>query len=423
MTTSDVSEFYKLTMEERVRRVADSVGLSVEDIGTLKAGSGLTLDKADYMIENVIGMMQLPLGVATHFLINGKDYFIPMAIEEPSVVAAASLAAKMARVKGGFKASADRSIMIGQIQLVEVPDPHAALQRVREVKGSLLEIANGTNPTLVNLGGGAVDLTGRVVDTERGRMLIFHLLVDCKDAMGANTVNAMVEEIAPLVEEMAGGKVRLRILSNLAIHRMARAWATFDRDAVGGEHVVEGILDAHAFADADPYRCATNNKGIMNGIVAMALATGNDTRAIEAGAHTYASLSGRCRSLARWERNEDGDLVGSIELPLAVGTVGGATSSHPVAKIALKILDVKTAQELAAVMAAVGLAQNFAALRAMIKEGIQKGHMKLHARNLAIMAGATPDILDEVISELTKLTKITYDDAVRVVRGLRERGT
>lgn len=419
--TSSISGFYKLTIEERQKLVKEFAGLDENDLRVLRGEAGLSLDKADLMIENVIGVTQLPLGVATHFLINGRDYIVPMAIEEPSVVAAASHAAKIARAKGGFRASASNPIMIGQIQLVGVRDPYAALQRVLDAKNELIKAANETNPTLVSLGGGAKEVEGRVIDTERGRMLIIHLLVDCRDAMGANTVNTMVEEIAPLVEDLAGGKVRLRIISNLAVYRLARAWAIFDKEATGGEDVVEGILDAHAFASADPYRCATHNKGIMNGVIAVALAIGNDTRALEAGAHAYASLNGGYKPLTRWEKNKDGDLVGSIELPMAVGTVGGATSSHPVARVALKILGVKTAGELACVMAAVGLAQNYAALRALVKEGIQRGHMKLHARNLAIMAGATKDIVDEVVKRLSRLKRITYDDAVRVVEEIRKK--
>ncbi|MGC9190052.1 MAG: hydroxymethylglutaryl-CoA reductase, degradative, partial [Conexivisphaera sp.] len=419
MGDSRIAGFYKLGREDRIKAVASFAGLGEEDVKMLSTGSGLTPEAADLMSENVVGLLQLPLGVATNFLINGRDYLVPMAIEEPSVIAAASNAAKIARIKGGFTASADRSITVGQIQVVGVPDPFAALQRVLGHRDDLLRIANETNPTLLKVGGGAVDVSGRVLDTERGRMLVVELLVDVKDAMGANTVNTMVEEIAPLVEDLAGGKVRLRILSNLATHRMARAWAVFDAEATGGRDVVEGILDAYAFANADPYRCATHNKGVMNGVVAVALATGNDTRALEAGAHTYASLGGRCRSLTRWEVNASGDLVGSIEMPMAVGVIGGATSSHPIARLALKVLNVRTAQELASVMAAVALAQNFAALRALVREGIQRGHMRLHARNLAVMAGATPDILEEVVERLSGLSRITYDDVVRVVNEVR----
>ena len=416
---SRIPGFHKLSREERVRIVAQFAGLNEEEVRMLLQGSGLTPEAADLMSENVIGLLQLPLGVATNFLINGRDYLIPMAIEEPSVVAAASNAARIARIRGGFRASADRPVAMGEIQVVGVPDPYAALQRVLAQRDEIIRAANETNPTLVRLGGGAFDVSGRVLDTERGRMLVVELLVDVRDAMGANTVNTMVEEVAPIVEALAGGRVRLRILTNLATHRMARAWAVFDAEATGGADVVEGILDAYALANADPYRCATHNKGIMNGVIAVALATGNDTRALEAGAHTYASLGGRCRSLTRWEKDGSGNLVGSIEIPMAVGTVGGATSSHPVARLALKILGVKGAQELASVMAAVALAQNFAALRALVKEGIQRGHMKLHARNLAVMAGATPDILDEVVERLSGLSRITYDDAVRVVNEVR----
>ncbi len=422
MKTSAIPGFYRLSPEERVRIVKDFAGLTDDEARLLLSMHGLTLEVADRMIENVIGSIQLPLGIATNFLINDKDYLVPMAIEEPSVVAAASKAAKIARVKGGFRAHASKSVMRGQIQIVKVKDPYAAGQRVLSIRDELLEIANSTNPTLIKLGGGAFDLSYRVLEnTKRGDMLIVEIYVDCKDAMGANTVNTMVERIAPLVEDVTGGTVRLRILSNLATERLVRAWAVFDEKELGGEEVVDGILDAYAFAEADIYRCTTHNKGIMNGIIAVALATGNDTRAIEAGAHAYAARNGRYSSLTKFAKDADGNLVGSIELPLAVGIVGGATKTNPIAKLALKILGVKSAQELAEVMAAVGLAQNVAALRALVTEGIQRGHMKLHARNLAIMAGAKLNEVDEVVSELIKSGQVTYDKAVEIINKLRKR--
>ena len=383
---------------------------------------GLSLEIADRMIENVIGSIQLPLGIATNFLINGRDYLVPMAIEEPSVVAAASKIAKIARIHGGFRARASKPVMRGQIQVVNIPDPHAAGQRVLTIKDELLKMANDTNPTLVNLGGGAFDITYRVLEnTKRNQMLIVEIFVDCRDAMGANTVNTMVETIAPTVEATAGGKVRLRILSNLASERIVRAWAVFDKDAIGGEDVVDGILDAYAFAEADIYRCTTHNKGIMNGITAVTLATGNDTRAIEAGAHAYAARNGHYSSLTKFEKDRNGNLIGSIEVPLAVGIVGGATKTNPIARLSLKILGVKSANELAEVMASVGLAQNVAALRALVAEGIQRGHMKLHARNLAIMAGAKPEEVDLVVKKLVDSGRVTYDMAVEIVKKLREK--
>lgn len=342
-----------------------------------------------------------------------------MAIEEPSVVAAASNAAKMARAKGGFRASTTEPIMIGQIQVVGVSDPYAAAQRVLEQEKRLIEICNVTNPTLVKVGGGALGVRTKVIDSIRGKMLIVEIDVDCRDAMGANTVNTMAEELAPYIESLTGGRVRLRIISNLAVKRLARAWAIFDRESLGGEDVVEGILDAYAFAEADPFRCTTHNKGIMNGITAVTLATGNDTRAIEAGAHTYAARNGRYESLTKYSKDKEGNLVGSIELPIAAGILGGAASTHPVAKAAIKILGVKSAQELAQVMASVGLAQNLAALRALAVEGINRGHMKLHARNLAILAGATPDMVDEVVSRIETEHKVTFDKVAEIVKELK----
>ncbi len=419
--SSAISGFYKLPPEERVKIVKEFAGLSDEEAELLLSMRGLSLEVADRMIENVVGSMQLPLGIATNFLINGRDYLVPMAIEEPSVVAAASKIAKVARIHGGFRARASRPVMRGQIQVVNVPDPYAAGQRILAIKDELLKMANDTNPTLVNLGGGAFDITYRVLEnTKRGQMLIVEIFVDCRDAMGANTVNTMVETIAPAVEAEAGGKVRLRILSNLASERIVRAWAVFDKDALGGEEIVDGILDAYAFAEADIYRCTTHNKGIMNGIIAVTLVTGNDTRAVEAGAHAYAARNGRYSSLTKFEKDRDGNLVGSIELPLAVGIVGGATRTNPIARLSLKILGVKSANELAEVVASVGLAQNVAALRALVAEGIQRGHMKLHARNLAIMAGAKPEEVDLVVKELVDSGRVTYDMAVEIVKKLRE---
>ncbi|MCW3134664.1 MAG: hydroxymethylglutaryl-CoA reductase, degradative [Methanophagales archaeon] len=415
MRTSKISGFYKLGTEKRLEIVRDFAGLNEEEVRIL--GNTCSLREiADRMIENVVGTMPLPLGIAVNFMINGKDYLIPMAIEEPSVVAAASNAAKMAREKGGFQASSSEPIMVGQIQLTGVYDPFATKFALLANKDRILNIANEKDPMLVNLGGGAKDLEVRVIASDAGPMVIIHLLVNVKDAMGANAVNTMVEAVAPFIEQLTGGKVNLRIISNLATYRLARARAVFAKDAIGGEEVVDGIISAYLFAKSDPYRCATHNKGIMNGIDAVVIATGNDFRAIEAGAHSYASITGKYLPLTHWEKNKDHDLVGTIELPLAVGIIGGATSVHPTAKTNLKILGVKTANELAEIIAAVGLAQNFAALRALATEGIQRGHMSLHARNVAIAAGAKGDTIDRVVEILVREKRVRVDRAKEVLK-------
>ncbi len=385
----------------------------------LLSTAALPIEIADRMIENVIGTFELPIGVATNFLIDGKDYLIPMVIEEPSVVAAASNAAKMARERGGFTTDYTGSIMIGQVQVTKLKNPNAAKFEVLKNKDEIIEKANECDPMLVKLGGGCKDVEARVIDTAMGKMLIVHLLVDVKDAMGANAVNTMCESVAPLIERLTGGKVYLRIISNLATYRLARAKAVFDKKVIGGEEVVEGIMNAYAFASADPYRCATHNKGIMNGISALMIATGNDFRAVEAGAHSYAALAGY-KPLTCYEVDEEGNLVGTIELPLAAGTIGGATKVNPLARICLKILGVKTAEELARVAAALGLAQNFAALRALATEGIQRGHMELHARNVAIMAGAVGEEIDRVVEIMVREQKIRLDYAKEVLEKIRK---
>lgn len=411
MRTSQISGFHNLKPLERIRVVKEFAALNEEEVSILQSTGPLKLEQADRMIENVVGTMPIPLGIATNFLINGTDYLIPMAIEEPSVVAAASNAAKMARVRGGFSTSSTGPIMIGQIQVVAVPDPFGARMRILSAKSGILQKANEQDPVLVSKGGGAKDLKVKVIETAVGSMVIVEILVDCRDAMGANAVNTMAEAVAPLIERISMGRVYLRIISNLATERLARATTTVPKEAVGGEEVVDGIVNAYAFALADPYRCATHNKGIMNGITAVVLATGNDTRAVEAGAHAYAARTGRYNPLTTWEKNSEGDLVGAIELPMAVGLIGGATAIHPTAKIAVKILGVKTATELGEVIAAVGLAQNLAALRALASEGIQEGHMKLHARNIAATAGATGDLVDQIADQMVKERKIRIDRA------------
>jgi len=415
LRSSEISGFYRLSPAERLRIVKEFSGISEEEAGVIQSMSGLSLEAADRMIENVIGGITIPLGVAVNFLINGRDYLIPMAIEEPSVVAAASNGARMARPGGGFHTSNTGPIMIGQIQAVGMPDPYGAKMRILSARDEILGKANEQDPILVKVGGGAKDLDVKVLDSIVGPMVVVELHVDCRDAMGANAVNTMAEAVAPIVERVTGGRVYLRIISNLASKRLVRATATFRRDVVGGDEVVEGVINAYAFAAADPYRCATHNKGIMNGVTAVALATGQDTRALEAGAHAYAARTGRYLPLTTWERSGGGDLVGTIELPVAVGLIGGATAVHPVAKACIKILGVKTAIQLAEVMASVGLAQNFAALRALASEGIQRGHMKLHARNLAISAGAVGDLVDKVALKMVEERRVRFDRARELV--------
>jgi len=409
--TSKISGFYKISPEDRLKIVKDFAGLSEDEASLIQSMGGLKLELADRMIENVIGTMPVPLGIAVNFLINGKDYLIPMAIEEPSVVAAASNVAKMARVKNGFFTYSTEPIMIGQIQAIGIKDPYGSKMSILSVKEEILAKANEQDPILVSLGGGAKDLDVKVIDTIKGPMVITELFVDCKDAMGANAVNTMAEAVAPIIERITKSQVLLRIISNLATKRLVRSKVIMDKDVIGGEEVVDSVLSAFAFADADPYRCATHNKGIMNGIIAVALATGNDTRALEVGAHAYAARNGRYMPLTTWEKNEDGDLVGTIELPIAVGVIGGTTAVHPIAKICRKILGVKSALELAEVMAAVGLAQNFAALKALATEGIQRGHMKLHARNVAIMVGAKGEIVDKIAAKMIMERKVRMDRA------------
>lgn len=408
-------------MEKRLKFVKDFAGLTDEEVKTINNTGALKFEQVDRMIENVVGTIPVPLGIAVNFLINGKDYLIPMAIEEPSVVAAASYMAKLVRNNGGFHTNSTLPLMIGQIQLVDIEDPFAAKMRILSKKEEILKLCNEQDPLLVKFGGGARDIDVRIIDTIKGQMIVIHLIVDVRDAMGANAVNTMAEASAPLIERITGGRVHLKIISNLAVHRLARAWCIVKKDAIGGEDVVDGIIWAYAFAAADPYRAATHNKGIMNGITAAVLATGNDTRAVEAGAHAYAAHTGKYTSLTKWEKNKDGDLVGSIELPMAVGLIGGATKVHPTAQVNIKILGVKSASELGEVMAAVGLAQNLAALRALTTEGIQKGHMGLHARNIAITAGATPDIVDTVVEKLIKEKKIRMDRAKEIIDELKKR--
>jgi len=413
--SSLISGFYKLSPKQRLAAVKKFADLTDEETELLQNTGSLPMDLADRMIENVVGAFPVPLGIGTNFLINKHDYLIPMAIEEPSVVAAASYAAKMVRDGGGFHTSSTPPIMIGQIQVVNVKDPYAAKMRVILSKEEIMKKANEQDPMLVSAGGGAKDLEAKIINTTQGPMLIVEMQVDCRDAMGANAVNTMAEAVAPMIEQVAKGHVYLRIISNLATRRLVRASCLVPKTSLGGEDVVDGIVKAYAFAAADPYRAATHNKGILNGIIAVILATCNDHRAIEAGAHAFAARMGHYTSLSAWEKNENGDLVGSIELPMAVGLIGGAVKTHPIAKIAVKILGVKTANEFGEVLAAVGLAQNLGALRALAHEGIQRGHMSLHARNIAVMAGATGGMIDKVAAKMVDERKIRVDRAKELI--------
>lgn len=415
---SRISGFYKLSREDRVKKLKEVTGLGDEDLGPLVDPGEVDLSVLDHMIENVVGSMTLPLGIATNFQVNEKDYLVPMAIEEPSVVAAASNAARMAREHGGFSATDTGPNMIAQIQVVEVPKPEEAKDKIMDMKDELLGLANEQDPILVRFGGGARDLRIRIFDTKVGMMLVTELIVDTRDAMGANAVNTMAEALAPRIEKITGGRVILRILSNLAEFRLVRVKATFDMKMLGGEEVVDDIISAWAFAEADPYRCSTHNKGIMNGIDSVVIATGNDFRAIEAGAHSYAAMGGYS-SLTKYEKSPDGHLLGSIEIPMAVGLVGGATKVHPVARACVKILGVETATELGHVIASVGLAQNLAALRALASEGIQKGHMALHARNVAATAGARGDQVDIVAEQLVKEKNVKVERAKEILEELK----
>ena len=424
--SSRIAGFYNRTLAERVETVAEWADLAEDESAALSGAMGLDHERATRMIENVVGLYALPLGIAVNFLVNDQDVLVPMVIEEPSVVAGASFAAKLARAGGGFKAITTAPEMIGQIQVLDVVDVHSARFDILGEKEKLLELANETDPVLVELGGGARDLEVRIVTSSvTGPMLVVHLIFDCRDAMGANAVNTACETLAGEIERITGGRVLLRILSNLADRRLARARCTVPAEALAfesfsGSDVAQGIVEAAAFATADPYRAATHNKGIMNGIDAVVLATGNDWRAVEAGAHAYAARSGQYSSLSTWALDDAGDLVGTLELPLTVGTVGGATRVHPTAQIALRILGVDTASELAAIMASAGLAQNLAALRALATEGIQRGHMQLHARQVAIAAGAEGDEVTLIASGMIDKGPVRLDRARVLLDELRE---
>jgi hydroxymethylglutaryl-CoA reductase len=419
--SSVISGFYKLPPKDRLALIADFAGLTAEESSLLLQSCSLPIDVADHMVENVIGIFPEPMGVAVNFKINGKDYIIPMATEEPSVIAAASNAAKMVREGGGFTTSSTSPVMIGQIQVVKLKDAKVAQKAVLEAKERILKKANEQDPILNQFGGGAKDIDARVIDTTMGQMVIVHLYVDCRDAMGANAVNTMAEAVAPMIEEITGGHVYLRIISNLAVKRLVKATCVLPKEALGGEEVVEGIAYASAFAAADPYRAATHNKGAMNGIIAVVLATGNDHRAIEAGGHAYAALNSPYTTFSKWTKNKNGDLEGEIELPMAVGLIGGAVKTHPIARIAMKILGVKSSNEFGEVLAAVGLAQNLAALRALSSEGIQRGHMSLHSRNIAVNAGAIGEQIEAVAAQMVKERKVNVARAKEILEELKKK--
>ncbi len=404
--SSRIPGFYQLDMRSRHRELAQRFDLTEEEIGLLRGAGVDGLAIADKMVENCVGVLRLPIGLGLNFQVNGRDYVVPMAVEEPSVVAAASNMARIIRASGGFSAGASESLMIAQVQVLAIDDPILARAAIEQATDRILDAANQRHPNMVARGGGAKSLEVRLLDTEP-QMLVVHLLVDCRDAMGANIVNDMAEGVAPLIEEVSGGRVRLRILSNLADRRLARAHCAIREDLLArqgreGSAVAEGVVEAYRFAAADPYRAATHNKGVMNGIDAVGIATGNDWRGLEAGAHAYAARNGRYEPLTRWWR-KDGYLHGEIELPMAVGTVGGSTRVQPTLRVLQKLLGAESAQELAMVMCAVGLAQNLGALCALATEGIQRGHMSLHARSVALAAGISHDRIDDVAAKLVRI--------------------
>jgi len=423
MTTSRISGFYNMTIEERRQKLADAAALTPPDLDAWTSG-GISAEAADHMIENVVGMHSLPLGIALNFQVNGKDVLVPMTLEEPSVVAGASFMAKLARAGGGYQATTTDPLMIGQMQVINVTNLNEAKLKIYEKKAELLAEADTIDPILKKFGGGARDLEVRIFnDSPIGGFLVVHLIYDVRDAMGANAVNTACERLAPKIEAITGGKVHLRILSNLADRRIARARCTIPVnelafDNFSGETVRDGIIAAYAFAAVDPYRAATHNKGIMNGVDSVVIATGNDWRAIEAGAHSYAVKNGEYTSLSTWGKDADGNLVGTLEMPMAVGIVGGATKVHPAAQAAVKLMGVKTASELAEIIVSVGLAQNMAALRALATEGIQRGHMSLHARQVAIAAGATGEMVEKVAAQMVVEKVVRIDRAEEILKSL-----
>ena len=422
MSNSRIAAFYNLTLDERRAKIAESAEIELADLAPYWTSGGVEPEAADHMIENVIGTHALPLGIGLNFQVNGRDVLVPMAVEEPSVVAGASFMAKLARAGGGFSATTTLPLMIGQMQVLDVVNLHEAKFKLYEHKAELLALADEIDPVLKKFGGGARDLEVRIFeDSPIGGFMVIHLIYDVRDAMGANAVNTACERLAPQVEAITGGRVHLRILSNLADRRLARVRCTIPLselafDHYSGEEVRDGIIEAYAFASVDPYRAATHNKGIMNGIDAVVIATGNDWRAIEAGAHSYAARSGAYTSLSTWGQDAAGNLVGTLEMPMALGIIGGATKVHPAARAALKLMGVKTAAELAEIVVSVGLAQNMAALRALATEGIQRGHMTLHARQVAIAAGASGAQIEKVAAQLVAEKKVRIDRAEEILK-------
>ncbi len=415
--SSAISGFYKLSRQQKIGLLGDFSGLGEGQLAQLSSNSPLSFEVAERTSENVVGLCALPFSIATNFIVNGRDVLVPMSIEEPSVVAAASNGAKLCRDTGGFSANCDPPVMIGQIQLVGVKDAAASAEKLNAAGAEALAAAAPFAANIAAYGGGLRGFAARAVQTKRGGMVVAQFHIDVRDSMGANTVNTVLEGVAPKIAEMAGGKARLRILTNLAVLRLARATAIWKKETISDESV-DGILDCQAFAEADIFRASTHNKGIMNGIDAVAVATGNDWRAVEAGAHAYAAISGRYLPLTRYRGLPNGDLQGEIELPLAVGIVGGAIRSLPSAQAALAMLGVKSAGELACIMASVGLSQNFAALRALSGEGIQRGHMELHAKNIAIAAGATGSLVEKVAEKMVAEKNITSKRAVEIISGM-----
>jgi len=419
---SRIPGFHNLSYAQRQDSLQKKFRFSDQEMNILSGDSGLNLDQASHMVENVIGIHSLPLGIAMNFRINDRDVFIPMVVEEPSVIAGASFMAKLAREAGGFTAKSSSPEMIGQIQVIDISDVEIARQKILENKKALLEKVNNIDPVLKNLGGGPRDIEVRIInDSPIGSFVIVHLIYDVRDAMGANAINSAVEILSPKIEEISGGKVNIRILSNLADKRIATASCSIPVEKLDfgdfrGEDVRDGIINAWAFAAVDPYRAATHNKGIMNGVDPVVIATGNDWRAIEAGAHAYAARNGQYTSLSTWGKNKDGNLIGTLEMPMAVGIVGGATRVHPTAKLAIKLMGVQTANQLAEIIVSVGLAQNLAALRALATEGIQRGHMSLHARQIAIAAGATGTEIERVAAQLVEENLIRIDRAEEILR-------
>jgi hydroxymethylglutaryl-CoA reductase len=426
MSSSRIAGFYNIPLDQRLRKLADAANLDPADLAAFQV-NGLPNAQADHMVENAIGTYSLPLGIGLNFIVNGREVLVPMAIEEPSVIAGASYMAKLARTGGGFTTISSEPEMIGQIQVLDVRDPIQASVEIMNHKDELLAEVDAIDPVIKKIGGGARDLEVRIIeDSPIGPFLVVHLIYDVRDAMGANAVNTACEKLATCVENITGGRVHLRILSNLADRRLVTArcmiplkdleFTADDGSIFTGKQVRDGIIEAWAFAAVDPYRAATHNKGIMNGVDAVVIATGNDWRAIEAGAHAYAASSGSYTSLSKWGKDTNGDLIGELTMPMAVGIVGGATRVHPAAQAAIKLLAVKTASELGGVIASVGLAQNLAALRALATEGIQRGHMSLHARQVAIAAGATGDLIETIALQMVTEKKVRIDRAEEILQ-------